>query len=357
MNFNFTVSSIRIPSRWFDIPEGKKNTFQKMGGYKGFYLYLQLYKFRLHNQAKEHTFITSISLLRKETGYKTDVIFDLLKCLKSAKIITIAGVSRWEYLLDENKNPLEDKLLHISVKENESNPIYSGFDKKLDDFYIYVSFDLVEQYKKAKLDEKHFALHCLVQRYQRNGNCFMAIETMAEVLNIDKDTINRMIFNLNRNYFMVSWRRVNKKKQGEEKTSYRYEHVTYEEGKKYQDKDKTNWEGWLHRYKNDMDTITKRANRRAESKRKQREKVNGISKKSQTKIQATEKESQHIPSSNQIEDYPTNQMPFDEVNRIAEQNYNEQLQSEYWGEPDPTTDVIRPRKNKTEAEREAEKVF
>lgn len=272
MNFNYTVTSIRIPSRWFDVPERKKNTFQKMGGSKGFNLYLQLYKFRLHNQENEHTFITSISLLRKETGYTSRAIFELLKSLKSAKIINISGASRWEYLLDENKNPLEDKLLHITVREEESNPIYSGFDKELDDYYIYVSFDLLQKYKKTGLDEKHFALHCLIQRLQKGKNkvCFMAIETMAEVLDIDKDTVNRMIFNMNRHYLLVSWRKSNEKKRGT--GSYRYEHITYEESKRWESEDKSNWEGWLFHYKTNMDKMSERADKRAERKRKQRSK-------------------------------------------------------------------------------------
>lgn len=270
MHFNYTVTSIRIPSRWFDIPQQKRNTFQKMGGYKGFNLYLQLYKFRLHAQEKEHTFVTSIALLRKETGYTAEAVFDLLKSLKSAKIITITGVSRWEYLLDKNKKPLEDKLLHITVQDEECNPIHS-FDKELDDYYIYISFDLMKRYKETGLDEKHFALHCLVQRLQHGkGVCYMAIEKMSEVLDIDKDTIHRMIFNLNRNYFMVSIRKSNASKRGE--GSYRYEHITFENNNKYADDKTSHWDGWLSKYKEEMDKIATRADKRKERKSRQRNK-------------------------------------------------------------------------------------
>jgi hypothetical protein len=75
---NYTLHSIRIKSSWFDNLERQKNVYQKIT-YKGLNLYFQLYKFRLHNQENEHTFITSISLLRKETGYSTQEVFELLK--------------------------------------------------------------------------------------------------------------------------------------------------------------------------------------------------------------------------------------------------------------------------------------
>ncbi|MBT2656636.1 hypothetical protein J7E81_15560 [Bacillus sp. ISL-18] len=270
---NYSIQSIRIPSRWFDQPERKMNTFQKMGGYKGFYLYLQLYKFRLHNQENEHTFLTSISLLRKETGYTTEDVFGLLKKLKAAKVISIAGASRSEYLLDGKGEIKEDKILSITVCPGESFPIFNEFDKA-EDFYIYISFRLLKGYEDKKLDEKHFALHCLVQRLQHNKNnvCYMAIETMSEILGIDKDTINRMIINLNRHQLMVSWRKKNEHRRGE--GSYRYEHITFEDNGKYANKDKglSQWNGWLFHYKDDMQIITNRANRKAERKSKQRNK-------------------------------------------------------------------------------------
>jgi predicted transcriptional regulator len=285
---NYSIKSIRIPSRWFDMPERKKNTFQKIGGYKGFYLYLQLYKFRLHNQDNEHTFITSISLLRKETSYTTEEVFELLKKLKGAKIISVSSVSRWEYLLDDKGAIKEDKLLFITVCKEESFPIFNDFDKP-DDFYIYISFKLLQEYKSKGLDEKHFALHCLVQRLQRGKSnvCYMSIETMAEVLEVDKDTVNRMIITLNRHYLMVSWRKSNTYRRGE--SSYKYEHITYEDNNKYKNdaKNLSQWDGWLQLYQSDMDVMKKRADKKAEKKSKQREKNNPVRKK---------KEKDSIPS-------------------------------------------------------------
>lgn len=283
MKMDYSVKAISIPSRWFDPAKDKKeNTFQKIGGHKGFYLYLQLYKFRVHSQDNEHTFVTCISFLRKETGYTTNEVFELLKRLKNAKVISIAGASRWEYLLNDKGEIIEDKALIITVSEKESFPIHSDFDKR-NEFYIYVSFKLLKMYEEKKLDAKYFALHCLIQRMQRNedGVCFMSIEVMSEILKLDKDTINRMINTLNREYLLVSFRKSNKHRRGE--GSYKFDHIAYEDNEKYADKDKSisNWDGWLFRHQEAMDVIANRAKRKAKSKSKQREKK--ASKKSQVK--------------------------------------------------------------------------
>src|SRR5690606_6978090 len=81
--------------------------------HEGLFLYFNLYKFKIHNQEKE-TFITSISMLRKETGYSTSRVFELLKKLKSAKVIDILNVSRWDYLLKDDGS-IKDKDILIII--------------------------------------------------------------------------------------------------------------------------------------------------------------------------------------------------------------------------------------------------
>src|SRR5690606_20137760 len=127
----------------------KKNVYQKIT-YKGLNLYFQLYKFRLHNQENEHTFITSISLLRKETGYSTDEVFDLLKKLKGAKIIKLQNVSRWDYLLDEEGNIRDKDILFIEAID--TFPI-SDYKNVVDNYYIYIPLDLFDLYKQKGLNE------------------------------------------------------------------------------------------------------------------------------------------------------------------------------------------------------------
>ncbi|WP_368974696.1 hypothetical protein NST61_16985 [Caldifermentibacillus hisashii] len=203
---NYTLYSIRIKSSWFDNLERQKNVYQKIT-YKGLNLYFQLYKFRLHNQENEHTFITSISLLRKETGYSTQEVFELLKKLKSAKIIKLNNVSRWDYLIDEKENIRDRDVLFIVA--TDTFPI-ADYKYVSDDYYIYVPLDLFELYRKKGLNEKYFALYCLIKKYSQNTEqkMWMSIQKMSKFLGFDKDYVNKMIYEMNRNYFLSSYRRV-----------------------------------------------------------------------------------------------------------------------------------------------------
>ncbi|OCS82258.1 hypothetical protein A6M13_07430 [Caryophanon tenue] len=213
---NYTLNSIKINSNWFDDDRRKKSVYSKIG-YKGLNLYFQLYKFRLHRQDDEHTFITSIAYLRKETGYTTDEVFDLLKKLKSAKIIKVNNYSRWDYLLD-NGQVKDKELLHITALDTFPIEDYKKEDSR---FYIYVPLDLFNIYQSKGLNEKYYALYCLIEKWSQNmeGKMYMSIEKMATVLGFDKDYINKMIHEMNRNYLLASRRRKRTDRQG-----YRFEH-------------------------------------------------------------------------------------------------------------------------------------
>ena len=209
---NFTKKNIKIKSTWF---EDEENKFKKIKA-EGLYLYLNLFKFCIDKQEYEYTFITSISLLRKETGYKTKDIFDLLKCLQSCKIIKIQNLSRWDYLLDKKGEIKEKDVLIIAatdvptVDENEED----------NDYFIWVDLDLMKYYMDIGLSEKYIPLYCLISKLS-NGTekkAYMSIEKMADVLGYNKDFVHKMIRELNRNYLMYSERRKNGK------NGYIYEH-------------------------------------------------------------------------------------------------------------------------------------
>lgn len=220
---NYTLNSIRINSEWFD--NDKENVYDKIG-YEGLNLYFQLYKFRLHRQEDEHTFITSISMLRKETGYKTDNVFNLLKKLKSANVITIKNVSRWSYLIDSNTKKVKDKdILHIVA--TDTFPI-DNYEQQDDRYYIYIPFDLFELYKSKGLNEKYYPLYCLIKKWSQNieTKMYMSIEKMAGVLGFDKDYVNKMINNMNRLQLLVSYKRKRDSGYG-----YKYEHYILDSAK------------------------------------------------------------------------------------------------------------------------------
>src|SRR5690554_1081665 len=104
--FNFAVDYTYINAEWFDV---KKSLYKKLG-YKTFFLYLNLFKFRVPNQKNHHVFLVSIDFLRKETGLNEKEILDMLMRLKRYKIISIEGYSRTEYFFDEQGN-IKDKNL------------------------------------------------------------------------------------------------------------------------------------------------------------------------------------------------------------------------------------------------------
>lgn len=236
---NYTVSNIKIKSSWFDEVDNKKSIYKRIG-YKGLYLYFQLYKFKLYGQESEDTFITSISFMRKETGYSTDEIFDLLKRMKNCKIIKLLNVSRWDYLLDDNGNIKDKDILHIVacdlpvterkvkkdrngnvVKDKDGNDYY--IDSPIDDnnYYIAISFKLFDYYKSKKLNERYCALYCLIARWSNghmSGKMNMKIENIASILDFDKDYVHKMIYQMNRNYLLATYRKVR------QSGGYKFEH-------------------------------------------------------------------------------------------------------------------------------------
>jgi hypothetical protein len=250
---NYTLHSIRIKSNWFDDLGRKKNVYQKIT-YKGLNLYFQLYKFRLHNQENEHTFITSVSLLRKETGYSTDEVFDLLKKLKGAKIIKLQNVSRWDYLLDEEGN-IRDKDILI-IEAIDTFPI-SDYKNVGDNYYIYIPLDLFDLYKQKGLNEKYFALYCLIKKWSQNeeNKMWMSIQKMSKFLGFDKDYVNKMIYEMNRNYFLSSYRK--RKSDG----TYFFEHHILDSTKKNEiDK-------FLEIHKSNIDKLIKRVDKKKNNKK------------------------------------------------------------------------------------------
>lgn len=276
MNFNYTVSSIKVKSSWFDRLERKKSVFQKIT-YKGLNLYFQLFKFRLYNQDNEYTFITSISMLRKETGYSTQELFDLLKKLKSTGVIKIDNVSRWDYLIDENGEIKDKDILVIiatdlpkterkqrvyngeKVLDKQGNPVYYDSPIDEDNYYIGVSFAMLELYKRKGLNERFYALYCLIMKW-RNGyqdeRFNMSIEKIADTLGYDKDSVNRMIYQMNRNYLLSSYRERRKGRDG-----FKYNHYLLTSA------DEEKMDKWIQNEKPNMDKLIKRVDKKKNSKK------------------------------------------------------------------------------------------
>lgn len=251
---NYTVQSIKIPSSWFDYEENKKNTYQKIT-YKGLYIYFLLYKFRVHNQKNEHTFFTTITMLRKESGYTTDEIFDLLKKLKSANVLKFNNLSKWSYLIDQTTGQIKDKEMLI-IEAVKGLPIFDKVEKGV--YFITINFDLFEKYNQLKMNERYFALYCLINKWNNNteGKMYMSIDKIADCLLFDKDTVHRMIYTMNRNYMLSSYRRKRKNADG-----YFFEHYLLSNLKE------SNVQSFLESHRDNMDKLIKRMDRRKKQKK------------------------------------------------------------------------------------------
>lgn len=238
MKFNFSLDGVRINSEWFEYQKRKSNVYQKIG-YKGLNLYFQLFKFRLHKQNDEHVFITSLGLLRKECGYPTQEVFELLKKLKSAKVIRMLNISRWDYLIDSDGKYKDNNLLVIAADD----PVPLGEKEKN---YIYIDFGLFELYREKGLNERYYPLYCLIKKWSGNkeGKSWMSVDKMARILDYDKDTVHRMIYKLNSEYLLCSVR-----KKSQNRNAYYFEHYILDSVKDY--------EKFKERFKDKCDKLIK----------------------------------------------------------------------------------------------------
>lgn len=168
---DYTVKSFKIKSNWFD----ENGKFSKMGS-DTLNLYFSLFKFRLHGQSNEYTFLTSIYHLRKETGYSKSAIFLHLKSLIKLKIIEINNVKRWDRFLSSNNSIPEKNILEIVAidaplidKITDESGNTTDKPKTEDDYYISVETALLNLYNARGLSHKYYPIYCLIKKLQ-NGS-------------------------------------------------------------------------------------------------------------------------------------------------------------------------------------------
>lgn len=212
------LQHIIISSAWFDCIDNKPSKYSKID-YDGLNVYFNLFKFRVANQESNYTFYTCLSMLRKATKYTSEHIIECLKKLKQNKIIKMKNLSRWDYLYDENGKCDDNKFLAIEAIDVPNTQL-DDEDEVIDN-WITVDLDFLEcHYEKVGLNEKFYPIYCLMRKLSCNTErkCFMSIEKMSEIINLDKDTINRMINKMNRVKVLYS-RKIDNKK-----SSTRFEH-------------------------------------------------------------------------------------------------------------------------------------
>jgi hypothetical protein len=159
--------------------------------------------------------MTSIYHLRKETGYTKQNIYDGLRDLIKLKIINIINVSRWDRFLAPSNNSIPEKTILeiVATDVPEVEKVVKDNGGTIDnpkteaDFYISIETTLLNLYHDRGLSYKYYPVYCLMKKLQ-NGTVekksYMSVQKMAHRLEYDKDYLNKLIHNMNRNYVLYS---------------------------------------------------------------------------------------------------------------------------------------------------------
>jgi len=245
---NFALSSTKIKSNWFD--GEKKSIFNQIGKEEGLNLYLQLFRFRLHQfvgspkqNYENHIFRITIGELKKFTkiNYKSRLrnkqVFEMLKDMSKAGIIKLHKPTRWDYLLDESDKIKPDNLIvlqatdvpHTHVEQNEKGQEVDKPDDENEDYYVPINFNTINyMYNDLKFTSKEVAAYLLLMKLSNGGRseAFMNINKMKELLGIGNDKVTEIIITLNKNYMVASYSRHIGKKVSFYHTPVRsYDHI------------------------------------------------------------------------------------------------------------------------------------
>lgn len=218
----FALSSMKIKSSWFD--GEKKSVFQKIGKEEGLNLYLQLFRFRIHQgDIYKHHFILSIGELKKYTkinmtkklSYKQ--ILEILKKMDRAGIIKNHAVKDWNKYIDENGNVIADKILKLEATDvpmtfkndkNEDQPI----DKTHS--YTSISFEMVNYIYERDLSSKALSIFYLIRKLSNSSKserkAWININTMELWLGYGGETITSCLIELNKNGLVATYVKRNK---------------------------------------------------------------------------------------------------------------------------------------------------
>jgi hypothetical protein len=187
---NFALDSMKIKSNWYE--GGKQSVFQKMGKDEGLNLYLQLFRFRVHQgEYDNHHFILSISELRqftkvnmtKKLSHKQ--ILDMLIKMEKLGIIK-NNKAKWATYTDSEGKVLADKIMKLEATDVPKTIRKEGKDELVskDDIYISIEFAMVEHMYNSGLSSKDLSIFYLIRRLSNGSErkAFMNINTMEDWL-------------------------------------------------------------------------------------------------------------------------------------------------------------------------------
>lgn len=218
----FSTTQIKVKSSWLD---WRQPIFEKIT-YEHFYVYVNLYRFRTHQEQEQDTFITSLGFLRKETGYSTEKVYNLLRDLHKHHIIKV-DVSRWDYFIDKSRKGKKVKYIDNAIficytldkpnldrVWNNAKSKYEDQRVTDDDYYININVEMIDHYRQIHKEIKNSRLkpdrlitfYCILNKYNNNPDkkSSTSIWKMAEAIGFSKTHVNNMIEEMNLNGLLSS---------------------------------------------------------------------------------------------------------------------------------------------------------
>jgi len=210
----FKIKNIKLKSNWFDEDGVVFKT-----GYEAFFLYLTLYRYYMASQSNEEALIvTSMSSLKKSVGYTMSKTYELFKILERYKLIK-SDVARWDRYVDSGIMYIQ--LLNLPQVTKDAHGVENPVSE--DDYYVPINLELVQEYLDCGFTIKEIVLSFILKKYSNKaeGKCWVSIEKLAKTMRVGKNTISRMIRELNRSYFLSTYYR-DHKQRGED--GIKFEH-------------------------------------------------------------------------------------------------------------------------------------
>lgn len=197
--YNFCLPSIKIKSNWFD---GANNMYKYIGKEEGLNLYVQLFRFRVHQgDYNQHLFRTSLLELKKFTRNNmsrrlhVSKVVDMLLQMEDAGIIKIHTPNI--------RNMIGNEMVIIEATDVPQTTRVGEEDIPVDEDnrYIYINFKTVNYiYDQLKFTSRELSLFILFSKYglgKGERKVTMKINKMREVLGTRNDKVTEMIIKFN----------------------------------------------------------------------------------------------------------------------------------------------------------------
>ncbi len=198
--YNFAVSSMKLKSIWFK--DENVNVYKQMGKEEGLNLYLQLFRFRIHQgDFNQHIFRTSLLELQQFTRINKRGVLSLRELKGMLLQMEKIGVIK---IRSQNiEHMIGNEMLIIEAIDVPHLERINDKDEVIDEsFYIPVKFEFIDyMYDVLTFTAKEVAFFVLLSMYgMRKGNAVinMKINNMKTRLGTRNEKITNMLVEFNK---------------------------------------------------------------------------------------------------------------------------------------------------------------